>query len=74
MIVKFPKTMGRKQDGILTKWLAADGANVEEGDRLFAYETSKMASDILSPAAGILHHVVSEGERIKYDQTVATIE
>ena len=73
MEIRFPKVMGRKLDGIITEWYAEEGAHVEVQDRLFSYETSKMTSSVISPAAGTLHRLISAGNQVKYDQVVADI-
>jgi pyruvate/2-oxoglutarate dehydrogenase complex dihydrolipoamide acyltransferase (E2) component len=49
-------------EGILSEWLAEDGAEVREGEPIYILETEKAAQDIEAPASGRLVHLLKAGE------------
>jgi pyruvate/2-oxoglutarate dehydrogenase complex dihydrolipoamide acyltransferase (E2) component len=49
-------------EGSVAEWLAADGADVREGDPIYVLETGKAAQEISAPASGRLVHKVKAGE------------
>lgn len=49
-------------EGSVAEWLAADGADVKEGDPIYVLETGKAAQEIAAPASGRLIHKAKPGE------------
>jgi pyruvate/2-oxoglutarate dehydrogenase complex dihydrolipoamide acyltransferase (E2) component len=49
-------------EGVLSEWLVADGAQVNEGDPIYVLETGKAVEEVQAPAAGRLVHKVPAGE------------
>ena len=57
-----PKLEMSMSEGTLAEWVAADGAEVKEGDVIYLLETNKATKEIEAPAAGTLHHKAEAGE------------
>ncbi len=49
-------------EGVLTEWLVADGAQVNEGDPIYSLETGKSIQEIQAPASGKLTQKATPGE------------
>lgn len=49
-------------EGILAEWVAADGADVAEGEVIYLLETDKTTREIEAPASGRLVQKVVAGE------------
>jgi len=57
------------------KVVAAEGAEVSDGDTLVILESMKMEIPVLSPKAGVVREIkVSEGEAIGEGHLVAVLE
>ena len=54
-------------EGELTRWLVAEGTQVKEGQQILELTTEKTTVEIEAPAAGILHHVLSEGQQTRVE-------
>ena len=52
--VRIPQIGFSAQEGTLTEWLVADGAEVADGAPLYTLELDKAVQEITSPAAGKL--------------------
>ena len=61
-------------EGILARWLKADGASVQAGEPLFELETDKASSDVPASSSGVLKIAVAEGETVAIGATVGTID
>src|SRR4051812_19484504 len=61
-------------EGILARWLKADGAAVKAGEPLFELETDKASNVIPAPASGVLKVSVAEGETVAIGASVGTID
>jgi pyruvate/2-oxoglutarate dehydrogenase complex dihydrolipoamide acyltransferase (E2) component len=59
-----PRENVNDETATLVRWLAAEGARVETGQRVVQIETSKAVVDLEAPVAGILHHEAREGDEI----------
>ena len=57
-----PKLEMSMTEGTLAEWVAADGAEVKEGDVIYILETDKTSREIESPASGKLVHKAAAGE------------
>jgi pyruvate dehydrogenase E2 component (dihydrolipoamide acetyltransferase) len=63
--IVMPKWGLAMQEGMVSKWLVAQGAEIEAGDEILDIETSKIANVFESPVAGPLRRVVvGEGETV----------
>jgi 2-oxoglutarate dehydrogenase E2 component (dihydrolipoamide succinyltransferase) len=61
-------------EGILARWLKADGSKVLAGEPLFELETDKANSVVPSPGAGVLVIKAHEGDTVAIGGTIGTIE
>lgn len=52
--ILLPKLGFSMEEGVLQQWLAADGAEVKEGDPLYLLESEKSANEVEAPASGTL--------------------
>ena len=61
-------------EGVISKWLVADGASVAENTPIFELETDKITSEGTAEAAGVITLTAAAGDEVKIGQTVATID
>ncbi|WP_406693404.1 2-oxoglutarate dehydrogenase complex dihydrolipoyllysine-residue succinyltransferase [Singulisphaera sp. Ch08] len=61
-------------EGILSRWLKADGSAVKAGEPLFELETDKANNVVPASASGVLKINVAEGETVDIGSTVGTID
>ena len=61
-------------EGILARWLKADGASVKSGEPLFELETDKASNVVPAASAGVLKIGVPEGTTVTIGATVGTID
>jgi 2-oxoglutarate dehydrogenase E2 component (dihydrolipoamide succinyltransferase) len=61
-------------EGILAKWLAADGSAVKAGDPLFELETDKATNVVPAPASGVLKVQAAEGDTVAIGATIGVID
>jgi pyruvate/2-oxoglutarate dehydrogenase complex dihydrolipoamide acyltransferase (E2) component len=75
MDVTLPKWGVTMQQATLTRWLVAEGAQLESGQPIAEIETDKVDVALEAPAAGTLAQCcVGEGDLVKVGQTVAVID
>lgn len=61
--------------GTLAEWLVPDGAQVTEGQDIYALENDKSTQEVESPATGTLKIIVSEtGAEYPVGELIGTIE
>jgi pyruvate/2-oxoglutarate dehydrogenase complex dihydrolipoamide acyltransferase (E2) component len=60
--ILLPKLGFSMNEGTLAEWLAADGAQVAQGQPLYMLESEKSAQEIEAPASGILKILKAAGE------------
>ncbi|MHB1561507.1 MAG: lipoyl domain-containing protein, partial [Isosphaeraceae bacterium] len=72
--IKVPSVGESISEGIVSKWLQADGATVQAGDPLLELETDKATNIVPSPGAGVLKIGAAEGQTVAIGATVGTIE
>jgi 2-oxoglutarate dehydrogenase E2 component (dihydrolipoamide succinyltransferase) len=72
--VKVPSVGESITSGILGVWSKPDGAYVNAGDPLFEIETDKVTSEVVAETAGLLKHLVKEGDTVNIGQVVANID
>ena len=61
-MLTMPKLEMSMQEGTLAEWVAADGADVKEGDVIYLLETDKTTREIEAPVSGKLVHKAAAGE------------
>ncbi len=72
--VKVPSVGESVTKGILSTWLVAEGAVVEEGTDLFELETDKATVTVPSPGSGALAIAVPAGTEVEIGSLVAHID
>lgn len=60
--VILPKLGFSMNEGEISEWFAADGADVVAGEPLFSIESDKSVNEVESPATGKLTILVEAGE------------
>ena len=71
--VTIPKIGFSMNDGILSEWLVEDGAQVTEGQPLYAIESDKSTNEVESPASGTLKIIGEIGETYEVGTIIAEI-
>lgn len=71
--VLLPKIGFSMNEGAVAEWLAADGADVVEGQALFLLEADKSTNEVESPATGTLTIIAAVGETYEVGTVLATI-
>ncbi len=61
-------------EGVISKWLVADGDSVGETTPILELETDKITTEIQAGAAGVLRRKAAEGETVKIGAIAAVIE
>lgn len=72
--ILMPKLGFDMNEGELAEWLAADGAQVTEGQPLYTLEAEKATNEIESPATGTLKIVAQAGETYEVGTLLGKIE
>lgn len=72
--VVLPKLGFSMQEGSVSEWLVADGAEVSEGQTLYVLESEKSAQEIEAPAAGKLKILKQAGEVYPVGTVLGEIE
>lgn len=73
-IVIMPKQGLQMTEGIITRWMFAEGQVVTEGKPLFEMETDKLTIEIDSPASGTLLKIIGQaGDTVPITETIAII-
>jgi pyruvate/2-oxoglutarate dehydrogenase complex dihydrolipoamide acyltransferase (E2) component len=60
--VLLPKIGFSMNEGVLARWLVADGADVQAGQALYELESDKSVQEVESPASGKLRILAAVGE------------
>jgi pyruvate/2-oxoglutarate dehydrogenase complex dihydrolipoamide acyltransferase (E2) component len=68
-----PKLEMSMTEGTLAEWLVADGAQVKEGDFIYALETGKSVQEIAAPASGKLRQKVAAGSTLEVGTEIGEI-
>jgi pyruvate dehydrogenase E2 component (dihydrolipoamide acetyltransferase) len=69
--IGMPKLSDSMEDGVLVRWLLADGAVVGRGDEIAEIETDKATMTYEADDAGVLHIVVAEGDTVAVGAPIA---
>lgn len=57
--ILLPKIGFSMNEGVLTRWLAEDGATVKQGEPLYELESDKSLQEVEAPASGQLKIIVA---------------
>jgi pyruvate/2-oxoglutarate dehydrogenase complex dihydrolipoamide acyltransferase (E2) component len=69
-----PKIGFSMSEGTLAEWLVKDGAEVTAGAPLFSLESDKSATEVESPATGVLRVLKPIGEVYPVGTVIGLIE
>jgi 2-oxoglutarate dehydrogenase E2 component (dihydrolipoamide succinyltransferase) len=72
--IKVPSVGEAITEGVLAKWLKADGDAVREGEPLFELETDKASTEVSAPAEGVLKIAAREGQKVAVGSVVGCVE
>ena len=72
--IKVPSVGEAITEGVLAKWLKADGDAVREGEPLYELETDKASQEVSAPASGVLKIGAKEGQKVAIGAVVGRIE
>jgi pyruvate/2-oxoglutarate dehydrogenase complex dihydrolipoamide acyltransferase (E2) component len=71
--VVLPKIGFSMSEGVLSEWLVADGAEVAEGQVIYALESDKSVQEVESPAAGKIKIIAAVGATYTVGAVLAEI-
>lgn len=72
--IKVPSVGESISEGILSRWLKADGSAVKAGEPLFELETDKASQPVPATSSGVLKINAPEGATVAVGDTVGTID
>jgi len=61
-------------EAVLVRWILADGQRVSANEPVCELETDKANVDLPSTAAGVLRHIVEEGQTVQVGQVIGRID
>ncbi len=62
MDIRIPKLGMEMTEGTLARWLADDGAHLDQDQPMYLLETDKVENEVAAPIAGVLRRIGEEGE------------
>jgi pyruvate/2-oxoglutarate dehydrogenase complex dihydrolipoamide acyltransferase (E2) component len=71
--VLLPKIGFSMNEGVLSQWLAEDGAEIRAGEPLYSLESEKSVEEIEAPASGTLKIIAQIGETYPVGTVLAEI-
>ena len=72
--ILLPKFGFSMTSAVFSEWLVADGAEVKEGEPLYAIENEKAIEEVPSPASGVVRQSAEAGEEYDVGAVLGTIE
>ncbi|TVR11659.1 MAG: 2-oxoglutarate dehydrogenase complex dihydrolipoyllysine-residue succinyltransferase [Planctomycetota bacterium] len=72
--IRVPAVGESVSEGVLARWLVADGDYVAMDQALYELETDKISTEVPAPVAGKVTHKAAEGDTVAIDQVVAEID
>jgi pyruvate/2-oxoglutarate dehydrogenase complex dihydrolipoamide acyltransferase (E2) component len=72
--ILLPKIGFSMTEGVLAEWLVDDGALVAEGQPIYAVESDKSTSEVVSPASGTLRINGVAGETYQVGEPIGSID
>src|SRR5260221_13414976 len=61
-------------EGILSRWLVADGSQVEASTPLYELETDKITTEVQAGVAGVVRFTAKAGDTLPIGASVAVID
>jgi len=71
--VAMPKLGLLMTEGVVVKWLAADGQSVEQDQPIVNIMTKKITYQVVAPSSGILHHAAQVNDKVVIGDPLAFI-
>lgn len=71
--VLMPKLGFSMNEGTISEWLVDDGADVKEGEALYALESDKSVQEVEAPVSGTLKIIAQPGETYEVGALLAEI-
>lgn len=71
--VTIPKIGFSMNEGILAEWFVEDGAQVTEGQLIYALESDKSTNEVESPASGTIELIGDIGDTYEVGTVIARI-
>jgi pyruvate dehydrogenase E2 component (dihydrolipoamide acetyltransferase) len=71
--VAMPKLGLLMTEGVVVKWLVADGQPIEQGKPIVNIMTKKITYQVAAPTGGILHHAARVNEKVMIGEPLAFI-
>jgi len=72
--VKVPQVSESVSEGVLSRWLKADGATVKADEPLYELDTDKASQVFTAPSSGRLKIGVAEGETVEVHAVIGSID
>lgn len=72
--ILLPKIGFSMNEGVIAEWLVTDGAQVTEGQSIYALESDKSTNEVESPASGTIRIAAQVGETYEVGAVLGTIE
>ncbi len=72
--VKVPQVSESVSEGVLSRWLKADGATVRADEPLYELDTDKASQVFTAPSSGRLKIGVAEGETVEVHAVIGSID
>jgi len=72
--VTVPKAGESITEATLNRWFKSDGSYVKADEPLFEMGTDKAAQEVVAPVAGVVKHLVKEGDTVAIGAVVAQID
>src|SRR5579864_769067 len=72
--IKVPSVGESITEGILSRWLKPDGAQVKAGEAIYELETDKASSEVPAETSGTLKISVAEGQAVAIGSVVGSID
>ncbi len=72
-IIVMPRLSDTMEEGIILRWLRAEGETIARGEELVEIETDKATMTYESDQAGVLHLIAAEGDTLPVGQPIASV-
>ena len=72
--IKVPTIGESITEGRISRWLKAEGSFVKRDESVCELETDKATAEVAAPAAGVLKHLVKEGETVLIGAIIGSVD
>ena len=72
--IKVPSVGEAITEGVVSRWLKADGDVVRANEPVFELETDKATTEVVAPVAGVLTITVQEGQTVPIGSVVGRVQ